>query len=118
MTKDYNDLKSPPAGKLGIWAQYDNALETLACRCIAEPYNFYRIDSDVCPPMLGDTFAGKVIAVCQSQFRTDRRYSAHTVAAVIGTETETLTRMAQRDAEMSLPEFAEPKPAPAPDFDL
>jgi len=102
MTKDYNDLKSPTAGKLGIWAQYDNALETLACRCIAEPYNFYRIDSDVCPPMLGDTFAGKVIGVCQSQFRTDRRYSAHTVAAVIGTETETLTRMAQKDAEMSV----------------
>lgn len=98
----YNEPKSPTAGKLGIWAQYDNALETLACRCIAEPYNFYRLDSEISPAMLGETFAGKVIAVCHAQYRTDRKYSAHTVAPVVGTETETLTRMAQKDAEISL----------------
>lgn len=99
----YNDAKSPTAGKLGIWEQYDRALETLACRCIAEPYNFYRVDADIHPAMLGDTFHGKVIAAAQLQFRQDGRYTAHTVAAYLKLQTETLTAMGQQDAEMDLP---------------
>lgn len=102
--KTYNDLKSPTAGKLGIWEQYDRALEVLACRCLGEPYNFYRIDGDIHPEMLGSTFAGKVVAACQSGFRQERRYNAHTVAASVQAKTETLTGMAQQDAEIPLPE--------------
>jgi len=101
--KTYNDAKSPTAARIGIWQQYDNALETLACRCLAEPYNFYRVDADIHPAMLGETFAGKVIAACQEQFRHSGRYTAHMVAALVCVQTETLTAMAQRDAEMELP---------------
>lgn len=100
--KTYNEPKSPTAAKLGIWQQYDNALETLACRCAGEPYNFYRVDADIHPAMLGDTFHGKVVAACQSQFRRDGRYTAHTVAGLLNVPTETLTALAQRDAEIEL----------------
>ena len=100
--KTYNDAKSPTAGRLGIWEQYDNALETLAARCIGEPYNFYRVDAAIHPAMLGDTFHGKVIAACQMQFRQEGRYTAHTVAGFLKLQTETLTEMGQADAEMEL----------------
>lgn len=99
----YNEAKSPTAGKLGIWEQYDRSLETLAARCLGEPYNFYRIDVDVCSPMLGETFHGKIVAACQAQFRKESRYSAHSVAAQVNTTIETLTSLAQKDAELDLP---------------
>ena len=102
LNKTYNEPKSPTAGKLGIWNTYDNALETLACRCIGEPYNFYRVDAGICPAMLGDTFHGKVVALCQAQFRSEGRYTAHTVAAMLNVPTETLTAIGQRDAEIEL----------------
>lgn len=103
LEKTYNDLKSPTAGKLGIWQQYDRALDTLACRCIGEPYNFYRVCADILAPMLGDTFHGKVIATCKDLLQSDGRYTAHTVAGKMNLPTETITALGQKDSEIDLP---------------
>lgn len=96
------ESKSPTAATTGTWQRYDNALETLACRAIGEPYNFYRIDGDLSPAMFGGTFFGKVLSACQSQFRKANTYNAHTIAAELDVKPEVVTSLAMRDAEIDL----------------
>lgn len=95
--------KSPTAATMGVWDKYDRALETLAARAVGEPYNFFRVDSEIYPAMFGNGFFGQVLAMCQKQFRKENRYSAHTVAAEMSVAPETISALAMRDTEMDLP---------------
>jgi DnaB-like helicase C terminal domain len=95
--------KSPTAATMGVWDKYDRALETLACRAVGEPYNFFRVDSEIHPAMFGTGFFGQVLAMCQKQFRRENRYSAHTVAAEMSVAPETISALAMRDTEIDLP---------------
>jgi len=52
--------------------------------------------------MLGGGLFGKVVGECQSQFRKNRHYTAHTVAAAIDMQPAAAFAMAQKDSEMDL----------------
>lgn len=86
-----------------IYTQYENALLTLCRRVLAEPYNFYRVDAEIMPAMLGESFTGKAIAACQKAYRAENRYSIHNIAPTLKTTAEELAKMAQQDAEIDLP---------------
>lgn len=89
-------------------AKYKNALFTLSCRALAEPFNFYRIDGDFSPGMVA--YSGeqpaKILVECQSQFRKNGRYSPQTVLnslpGIGGVEASVL-HLTSQDAEIDLP---------------
>lgn len=95
--------QSPTAVHNGAWQRYDNALQTLACRALGEPYNFYRVDAAICPEMFGSSVFGVILASCQRQFRQDGRYSIHSVADETKILVGTLAEFSRRDAEIDLP---------------
>lgn len=88
-------------------AKRHNAIFTLSCRALAEPYNFYRIDGGLTPAMLKPLGTdAKILLECQKQFRQSGRYTPQTIGAalpgVYGVDGNWLHRTMQ-DAEMDLP---------------
>jgi hypothetical protein len=88
--------------KAGIRERYADALQVLACRALAEPYNFHRIDADLHAAMLDTTAWGSIIAACQKQFRTIRQYTPHSIAGEVGMKIDDLSAYAARHAETDL----------------
>lgn len=85
-----------------VFQHYDKALELLACRILAEPYNAHQVEAEIQPAMLIGTF-GEVILECQKQFRESRRYSPQTVAMALNRDRASLQNWTQRDTEIDLP---------------
>ena len=102
-TKQHTEVKSPTAAWTGVYDRYDRSLEILTCRALGEPYNFFRIEHELCEPMFGGGVFGKVLEVCQRQFKKDGRFSVQTVAIESGIPPETLSEFSMRHAEMDLP---------------
>lgn len=90
-----------------IEAKHSNALYTLACRALAEPYNFHRIDAGIAPAMFPDNgnADAKIILECQAQFRKYGRYTPQSIDEVlqINGAGGLLFERTMRDAEIDLP---------------
>jgi len=80
------------------------ASSMLACRILAEPYNFHQIDAKLVAQM-GDqsTAHGRIITEASKQFRATRRYSPQSVAVALNLDRMLLVKMAAQDAEIDLP---------------
>lgn len=88
--------------------RYESAFEILACRCLGEPYNFYRIAPMLLPGTLKSTLqAAKIVAACGAFFAKNDSYSPQAIALHIGIEPSYALEMSMRDSEMSLPEAME-----------
>ncbi len=96
------DPQSPTAATNGAWDRYDRALETLTCRALGEPYNFYRIDAEIHQAMFGQGVFGKLLQECREQFRKSNRYNVFTVAAATNLAPETVSEFSRRDSEIDL----------------
>ena len=93
-----------PGSSPELFTRYTNALQTLAARTIAEPWNFHRIDQSLCPAMYAsDNDAARVLSACQIQFRKNARYSPQTIAAAVGIEYSRIALLSQQDTELDLP---------------
>lgn len=93
-----------PGSSPELFTRYTNALQTLAARTIAEPWNFHRIDQSLCPAMYAsDNDAARVLSACQSQFRKNARYSPQTIAAAVGIDYSRIALLSQQDTELDLP---------------
>ena len=88
--------------------RYESAFEILACRCLGEPYNFYRIAPMLLPGTLKSSLqAAKIVAACGEFFAKNDSYSPQAIALHIGIEPSYALEMSMRDSEMSLPEAME-----------
>lgn len=84
--------------------RYENALQTLCARVLAEPYNFYRVDAAIVPKMLSDgNVNGRVIAQAQKDFRKSRQYTPQSIASALNLPMSDLFNMANADHEIDLP---------------
>lgn len=98
-----NMLTQNPATASGdVFKQYDKALELLACRMLAEPYNAHLVASEITPAMLIGTY-GEVVQECVRQYTEERRYSPQSVALALRRDKNSLVAWAMRDAEIDLP---------------
>lgn len=93
----------PAFGQSDVYARYQSALEMLACRVLAEPYNFAQVDDLILPAMCDGGYFGDIIAEAQRQYRDERRYSPQSIAAALKCDKGTLLKHAGRDAEIDLP---------------
>ena len=88
--------------------RYETAFETLACRCIGEPYNFHRVAPMLLPGLLNtDLHSAKIISTCLQQFKRQDGYTPQSIALACGMLPATALEMSQRDAEMTLPDAME-----------
>ena len=88
--------------------RYETAFETLACRCLGEPYNFHRIAPMLLPGLLvGGLHSAKIVASCLNQFRQKSGYTPQSVALDCGIPTSEAVSMGMRDSEMVLPDAME-----------
>jgi hypothetical protein len=96
-------LENPALKQDEVFKKYGNALEVLACRVLAEPWNFRAIDGVLHPAMLlTNDYFSKMIQEAQRQFRADGRYTFHTVATVLGVSAEDAGAWALKNSEMEL----------------
>lgn len=93
----------PAFGQGEVYERYQRALETLACRVLAEPYNFRQVDDAIVPAMCDGGYFGNIIAEAQKQFREAARYSPQSIAAALNCDKAALLKHASRDAEIDLP---------------
>ncbi|MFZ1736019.1 MAG: DnaB-like helicase C-terminal domain-containing protein [Candidatus Moraniibacteriota bacterium] len=100
--KQYNDQVAPSKVLPEVFGQYESALQVLANRCLAEPYNMHQIDAAIVPDMLNGSLAAKIVGECQRQFRDIGRYTPRSVADALQIRPDGLHQMAQRDAEADL----------------
>ena len=88
--------------------RYETSFETLANRCLGEPYNFHRV-----APMLhagvlqSDLISAKIIAACLLQFSKGDGYSPQSIGLMVGLGASQTIEMGQRDAEMDLTDAME-----------
>ena len=87
-----------------IEAKFLVASSMLACRILAEPYNFHQIDARLAPQM-GDlnTAHGRVILEASKQFRSTRKYSPQSIGLALNLDRSLLVKMAAQDVEIDLP---------------
>lgn len=91
-----------------IQKRYESAFETLANRCLGEPYNFHRIAPMLMPGMLnGESTAQRIIRSCAKQFTEKASYSPQSVAMDCSLDKTYLLQCAQADSEMALPDAME-----------
>lgn len=94
---------SKPTIEQEVQAKYETAFETLANRCLGEPYNFHQVAPMLLPGLLqSDLHSAKVIAACLLQFRNSDGYSPQSVGLMCGMHPATAVEMAMRDSEMGL----------------
>ena len=87
-----------------LQTRYENALQTLCARVLAEPYNFYQVDAAIVPKMLADGGVhGRVILQAQKDFRKSRQYTPQSIAGALNISTSDLFNMANKDHEIDLP---------------
>ena len=87
-----------------LQARYENALQTLCTRVLAEPYNFYRVDAAIVPRMLSDgNVNGRIIAQAQKDFREHRQYTPQSIAGALNLSIDDLFNRANADHEIDLP---------------
>ena len=98
--------------------RYETAFETLANRCLGEPYNFHRV-----APMLhtgvleSDLFSAKIVAACLLQFQRSGSYTPQSVGLMCAPSVNNVSgsvgslhsfvEMAMRDSEMGITDAME-----------
>lgn len=88
-----------------VQARYETAFDTLANRCLGEPYNFHRVMSMILPGQLNTTlYPAKIIAACLKQYEARNSYTPQSIALDCGLQAADVLKMAQTDAEMILPD--------------
>lgn len=97
-----NEQVAPSKVLPEVFGQYESALQVLANRCLAEPYNMHQVDAAIVPDMLNGSLAAKIVGECQRQFRESSRYTPTSVAMALQVKPDGLHAMAQRDAEADL----------------
>jgi len=91
-----------------VQTRYETAFETLANRCLGEPYNFHRVAPMLLPGLLQtDLHSAKVIASCLLQFTKADGYSPQSIGLQCGIHPATAVEMSMRDAEMGLTDAME-----------
>jgi hypothetical protein len=91
-----------------VQTRYETAFETLANRCLGEPYNFHRV-----APMLhagilqSDLQSSKIVAACMLQFSKSEGYSPQTIGLMCGLSASDAVERAQKDSEMGLADAME-----------
>jgi phage pi2 protein 07 len=88
--------------------RYESAFEMLACRCLGEPYNFHRVAPMLLPGLINsDLHSAKIVAACLAQANKSDGYTPQSIALACGMLPADALEMAQRDAEMTLPDALE-----------
>lgn len=88
-----------------VQSRYEIAFETLACRCVGEPYNFHRIAPMLLPGLLNsDLQNAKIITACLAQFSKSSSYTPQSIALACGLTPSDVIEMGMQDAEMTLPD--------------
>jgi len=97
--------------------RYETAFETLACRCLGEPYNFHRIAPMLLPGLLSSgLLSAKIVRECLVQHTKTGAYTPQSVGLACGYSKtgpglvgsiQSVIEMAQRDSEMMLPDAME-----------
>jgi hypothetical protein len=91
-----------------IQQRHDTAMQTLACRCLGEPYNFHRIASMLSPGMMqGDSAWSAIIRECLSQYTAKDSYTPQSIALACRIANSQAIEYAKKDSEMSLPDAME-----------
>jgi hypothetical protein len=91
-----------------IQTRYETAFETLAFRCLGEPYNFHRVAQMLLPGMLkADITPARIVSACMAQYSEKASYTPQSVALACGLPKELLLQYAGKDSEMSLPDAME-----------
>ena len=102
-TRPNDIIRQDPATAISeVFQQYNKALELLACRLLAEPYNAQKVVSEIVPAMVYGTF-GEVILECIKQYEEERRYSPQSVAIALKRDRTSLINWSLRDSEIDLP---------------
>lgn len=85
--------------------RYQTSFDTLANRCLGEPYNFHRVAAMLLPGLLNsDIHAAKLIKSCLTQYTKKSSYTPQSVALDCGLNAQDVIKLAQTDAEMTLPD--------------
>jgi hypothetical protein len=93
--------------------RYQTALETLANRCLGEPYNFHRVAHMLHVGMFDSRIYSAIVLECLNQFDKNGNYSPQSVGIACGYNGSSggsidavgrAVEMAQRDSELTLPE--------------
>lgn len=86
-----------------IQQRHETALQTLACRCLGEPYNFHRIASMLSTGMLqSDSVWASIVRECLNQYTAKDNYTPQSVAMACRMSNSQAIEYAKKDAEMSL----------------
>ena len=91
-----------------VQTRYETAFETLAHRCLGEPYNFHQVAPMLLPGLLqSDLHSAKVIASCLLQYTKADGYTPQSVGLQCGIPPAMAVEMAMRDSEMGLTDAME-----------
>lgn len=106
--KPRNDLQLPPASieHVEIYGKFKTATEILVCRCLGEPYHFYKIEGKLKPVML-DGISQDYAAILNAAiigYDEERKYGVYSIATKTATEYDYLLQLAQQHAETDLEE--------------
>ena len=86
-----------------VQTRYETAFETLANRCLGEPYNFHRVAPMLLPGIVNSTLqAAKIVKECLHQFSKKGDYSQQSIALACNMQTSDALAMSMLDAEMQL----------------
>ena len=92
-----------PTGSEEVQKRYETAFDTLANRCLGEPYNFHRVAPMLLPGILNsDLHAAKIVKECLHQFSKKGDYSQQSIALACNIPTSDALAMSMHDAEMQL----------------
>jgi len=87
-----------------VQTRYESSFESLANRCLGEPYNFHRVATMLLPGLLdSDLHSAKVVAACLRQFSKAGTYAPQTVAIECGMMPADAVTASMLDAEMDSP---------------
>lgn len=100
-----------------VQTRYETAFETLACRCLGEPYNFHRIAPMLLTGLLDSQRPdAALVKECLRQFSASGSYTPQSIGMACGYNKtqngvlgsiQTVLEMSQKDAEMTLPDAME-----------
>ena len=86
-----------------IATRYERSFETLARRCVAEPYSFHRVAPMLSPGMFKDGLqSGKVVAACALQYSKGGNYTPQSISLATGLDPSQVLEMGREDSETDL----------------
>lgn len=86
-----------------VQKRYETAFDTLANRCLGEPYNFHRVAPMLLPGIVNsDLHAARIVKECLHQFSKKGDYSQQSIALACNMPTSETLAMSMLDAEMQL----------------